>query len=35
MLDSQNKEILKYESFGAHAGHHKKIKINEEYIPMK
>ena len=34
MLDSQTKEILKYETFGT-TSHHKKIRVNEDYIPLK
>jgi hypothetical protein len=30
IIDSQTKEILKYESLG-----NRKIKINEDYIPLK
>lgn len=32
ILDEATKEILKYESFSAG---HKKVKVNEEYIPLK
>lgn len=34
MIDSQTKEILKYDTFGT-AAHQKKLRINEDYIPMK
>lgn len=34
MLDSQTKEILKYETFGP-GSHHKRFRLNEDYIPLK
>jgi translation initiation factor eIF-2B subunit epsilon len=34
MLDSQTKEILKYETFGP-GSHHNRFRLNEDYIPLK